>query len=151
MLQMSNRSILREIKSEPYKVMKKLHDLEKGGKKRTRIIEKQISGQTAFENLLLHLRRVVQYSISTITDKQSKHMIDDYFRYFDYFEQEVIKNTNHIKPMPKKIISQMQTYHTTLFRFLLERNLISHEVSPVNTEELGNLWLVSAVIWENDF
>ena len=151
MLSQSNRYILRELKKTTYKVMRQTHDLERGGKKRSRILAKKTDNQFPIALMLDHTKRLIQFSLQTVENEVAKAQIDSYFRKFDYYEMMIGNNCASRKPLQKKVVSCMLTTHTNLFNFLLAEDLRQGEITSLNLKELSDMFLLAVIAWNNDF
>jgi len=146
----SNRSKLRQLKKITYRMMRQTHDLEKGGKRRALLLSKNRSLGTPITLMLMHMRNLLDSSLTHVTPLQASTNVAAYLQRFDSFANAVNGNCATTKPLRSRVVSGMLKTHTDLFNFLLAIENGS-ETIEIDRVELGKMIQAGVMAWNNSF
>jgi len=121
----STLSSMRELKKISYRILRKMHDLERK-KKRETILSHKTSSNEIY--LLLALEHLCDLLIGLLTqidvDRYVDSSIQQYVKRLERFRVEVERNVKGRKSLKKGLTSKLLQSHTKVFNRLLEDRVL---------------------------
>ena len=144
-------STARELRKMSYRILRKMHDLEKP-RKRQYIYSRKTSNSGDYYVLLTlkHMFDLMESALNQV-EQHDEYLASAIFLYLNRLERlqnVVATNLNTNRPLEKRLVSKVLSAHTKVFRRMSEAGMML-----MITESMGEQWgkvvLAAVATWGN--
>jgi hypothetical protein len=113
----------RGLKKLCYRLLRNLHDLERGGKRRTHVIEKTTEDRHFAALMIREMSRLYRASSEGYSKEDSSAYLERFVGSLDELAEVVEQNCRSSKPLEKGYVSAILTQQTITFHDVTEAGL----------------------------